>query len=407
MPQTRKPGRILAAAIICASLGAGCSAPPSIQASPTARGSPGEVFTFEPGLEVTIVQDGLAVPWDVAFVPDGRMLVTERIGRINVFASADPGAELLATVPIPDALRLGEGGGLGLAVDRDFGEFPYAYVCATRDFDGAEGPLPAENQLLRFRIGSGAELTFDRPILGGMRAHEHHNGCAVEMDDQRHIWLTMGDANTARTENLAQDPLSYNGKVLRMNRDGSVPDDNPVLPGARRPSQVYSMGHRNPQGIAIREDGLVMAAEHGTDRDDEVNHIVPGGNYGYACWSATDTIGPAQEQEGEAKEGCGPADDYLPAAWASGMPTIATSGAAFLAGSQWGDWEGNLVVTTLKDTDLRLFQIGDHGGTATELAVLLDGEFGRLRAATIGPDGALYLTTSNEVNDFVLRLVRR
>ena len=384
-----------------------CAAPPQDAARPTAHGSPGEVFTFEPGLEVTVLQDGLAVPWDLAFLPDGRLLVTERVGRINVFASAAPDAPLLGTTAIPDVLRLGEGGGLGVAVDRDFASFPFAYVCATRDFDGADGPMPAENQLLRYRVESNATLVLDGPpLLSGMRAHEHHDGCAVEMDVASHLWVTMGDANTARSENLAQDPNSLNGKVLRINRDGSIPEDNPVLPGASGPSAVFSMGHRNPQGVAIRPDGLVVAAEHGTDRDDELNHIVPGGNYGYACWSATDTLGPAQEQEGPAKEGCGGSAEYLPAAWASGSPTIATSGATFL-GAGWGDWEGDLVVTTLKDEDLRLFEISADGVSATQLAVLLDGEFGRLRAATIGPDEALYLTTSNDVNDLILRLVRR
>ncbi len=382
--------------------------PAQVEPRPTAHGSPGDVFTFEPGLEVTVLQDGLSVPWDLAFLPDGRVLVTERVGRINVFASSAPDAELLGTVPIPDALRLGEGGGLGVAVDRDFASFPFAYVCATRDFDGAEGPMPAENQLLRFRVGAGASLVLDGPpLLSGMRAHEHHNGCAVEMDPAGHLWLTMGDANTARGENLAQDPNSLNGKVLRINRDGSIPDDNPLLPGAIGPSAVFSMGHRNPQGVALRPDGLVMAAEHGTDRDDELNHIVPGGNYGYACWSATDTLGPAQEQEGPAKEGCDTAADYLPPAWASGSPTIATSGATFLTGASWGDWDGDLVVTTLKEEDLRLFEIGTDGAPASQIAVLLDGEFGRLRAATVGPDGALYLTTSNDVNDLILRVVRR
>jgi glucose/arabinose dehydrogenase len=393
--------------VACTCLLVGCTADVQGAPRPTAKGSPGEVFQFEPGLEVTVLQDGLVVPWDVGFVPDGRMLVTEREGRINVYASREPGAELLGTIPIPDVLRLGEGGGLGLTVDRDFAEFPFAYVCATRDSDGAEGPIPAENQLLRFRIGSGAALTLDGPpLLEGMRAHQHHNGCAVEMDEARHIWLTMGDANTARGENLAQDPESLNGKVLRINRDGSIPHDNPVMPGADARSAVYSMGHRNPQGIAIRSDGLVIVAEHGTDKDDEVNHIVAGGNFGYACWSAANAIGPAQEQEGAAKDGCGAADEYLPAVWASGFPTIATSGATFLAGAAWGDWEGDMMVSTLKDLDLRHFTVSHDGASVTQVEILLDGAFGRLRAMTIGPDGALYVSTSNDVNDVILRIIR-
>jgi glucose/arabinose dehydrogenase len=356
---------------------------------------------------ITVLQSGLEVPWDLAFTPDGRMLVTERIGRIRIYASAEPGAALLGTVPIVDALRLGEGGGLGIAVDRDFVRFPFAYVCATRDPDGAEGPRPAVNELLRYRVGDGADLALDGPpLLTGMRAHEHHNGCAVETDDAGRIWLTMGDANTARGENLAQQPNGLNGRVLRIERDGRVPADNPILPGADARTAAYDLGHRNPQGIAFR-DRLVVTVEHGTDRDDEVNVVRPGANYGYACWSGIDTLGPAQEQEGDAKEMCRPVGEYVPAAWSSGFPTIAPSGAVFLAGDQWGDWEGDLVVTTLKEGDLRRFTVSVDGAHVGLAETLLDGTFGRLRAATLGPDGWLYLTTSNASRDLVMRVELR
>jgi glucose/arabinose dehydrogenase len=297
---------------------------------------------------------------------------------------------------------------MGIAVDRDFDAFPYAYVCATRDFDGGDGPEPAVNELLRYRVGRGGDLALDGvPLLTGMRAHEHHNGCAVETDADGHIWLTMGDANTARGENLAQDPAALSGRVLRINRDGTIPDDNPVLPGNDGPTAAYTMGQRNPQGIAFRDDGLIVTAEHGTDRDDELNVIVPGGNYGYACWSGIDTLGPAQEQEGPAKEGCGPVDGYLPAAWSSGMPTIATSGAVFLDGVQWGAWRGNLLATTLKEQDLRRFTVSADGAEIELVETLLPDLFGRLRALTIGPDGWLYLTTSVVSDDTVLRLELR
>ncbi|MDP9272950.1 MAG: PQQ-dependent sugar dehydrogenase [Chloroflexota bacterium] len=175
-------------------------------------------------LDVTVIQNGLLIPWDIALTPDGRMVVTEREGRIRIYASAKADAELLSTVQIPDVLSLGEGGGLGIAVDREFAKFPYAYVCATRDPDGAEGKAPAVNELLRFRFGKDNALTVDGPpLITGMRANKNHNGCAVEMDATDHIWLTVGDANSARTVNLAQQRDRLNGKVLRINRDGSVP----------------------------------------------------------------------------------------------------------------------------------------------------------------------------------------
>jgi glucose/arabinose dehydrogenase len=350
-------------------------------------------------LTTTVVQAGLNVPWDLAFTPDGLMLVTEREGRIRVFASGEPGAELLSTTVVPDVRAEGEAGLMGIAVDRDLGANPFAYVCASLDTDGPDGEAPWHNVLLRYRLAPDGTLTFDQPTFEEpMVAAIHHNGCAVEMDAARHIWLTMGDGNISAFDvNPPQDPDSLNGKILRLNADGGVPADNPILPGAARRSAVYSIGHRNPQGLAIRADGLILAAEHGTDTDDEVNHIVAGGNYGYACWSGAANPGPAQQ--GSAGERCGPASDYLPPLWASGNPTLATSGAVFLPDDGWGSWGGSLIVSTLKEGDLRQFVLSDGDQRLAMVATLLDQEFGRLRAVVIGPHGELYLSTSNANGD--------
>jgi glucose/arabinose dehydrogenase len=356
-------------------------------------------------LQTTVVQSGLNVPWDLAFTPDGLMLVTEREGRIRVYASAAPGAELLSTTTVPDVRAEVEAGVMGIAVDRDLAANPFAYVCASLDTDGADGDAPWHNELLRYRLAPDGQLTLDDAIFAEpMVAAIHHNGCAVEMDASRHLWLTMGDGNVSAAEvNPPQDPNSLNGKILRLNADGSVPDDNPILPGAAGRSAVYSMGHRNPQGLAIRADGLILAAEHGTDTDDEVNRIVAGGNYGYACWSGTANPGPAQQ--GSAGERCRPASDYLPPLWASGNPTLATSGAVFLPDDGWGSWGGSLIVSTLKEGDLRRFVLSDGDQRLTLTDTLLDQQFGRLRAVVIGPNGALFISTSNaDGNDQIIRV---
>jgi glucose/arabinose dehydrogenase len=182
-----------------------------------------------------------------------------------------------------------------------------------------------------------------------------------------------------------------NGKVLRVHPNGTVPADNPFGPE----SPVVSLGHRNPQGLAFGSGGLVVAVEHGTDENDEINVIEHGGNYGYPCFTGVDAVGPIPD-------GCGPATDYLGPAWESGAATLATSGITFLAGAAWGDWEGHLVVTTLKEQDLRRFTIADDGSIVEE-ETLLDGRFGRLRAAVIGPDGSLYLSTANG-DDRIIRV---
>jgi len=353
----------------------------------------------------SVLQAGLNVPWDIAFTGDGLMLVTEREGRILVYSGAEPGADLLSTTTVPHVRAEGEAGVMGIAVDRDLAANPFAYVCASLDTDGADGDAPWHNELLRYRLTPDGQLTFDGPLFAEpMAAAIHHNGCAVEMDASRHLWMTMGDGNISAAEvNPPQDPDAFNGKILRLNADGSVPADNPVLPGAAGRSAVYSMGHRNPQGLAIRSDGLVLAAEHGTDIDDEINRIEAGGNYGYACWSGVANPGPAQA--GSAGDRCSPASDYLPPLWASGNPTLATSGAVFLPDAGWGNRGGSLIVSTLKEGDLRRFALSDGDRTLNLVETLLDDQFGRLRAVVIGPDGALYVSTSNaDGQDRIIRV---
>ena len=338
-------------------------------------------------VRTTVVQDGLEHPWDIAFTDDGRMLVTERIGRVRVYAGPRAGAELLHSAVIPDVQAELESGLMGIAVDGSS-----VFVCATR---GTDDPASWQVQLLRSTLASDGSLSgFETLPVGPIRGAPRHQGCAVEVDAAGDVWLTVGDANLPAGENGAQDPGVRNGKVLRVHPDGSVPADNPFAPE----SPVYSLGHRNPQGLAFGPGGLIVAVEHGTDENDEINVIEPGGNYGYPCFTGADAVGPIPD-------GCGPATDYLTPAWASGSPTLATSGITFLAGSAWGDWEGDLVVTTLKEEDLRRFTIADDG-SIKEAETLLDRQFGRLRAAVIGPDGALYLSTANG-DDRIIRVEPR
>jgi glucose/arabinose dehydrogenase len=353
---------------------------------------------FGPRLETTVIQAGLAIPWDLAFLPDGRLIVTERPGRLRVYASAAQHAELLQTLEVADVRAEGEAGLMGIAVDADFTANPYIYVCASLDADGESGEAPWHNAILRFAVEADGTVAADSTLFEEpMTAAIHHNGCAVEMDTERHLWFTMGDGNISAAEvNPAQDPTNLNGKVLRINADGSIPADNPVFSGTDAPSAIWSMGHRNPQGLTIAPDGSIYIVEHGNVTDDELNRPVAGGNYGYACF--TDTDHPAPAQDGPAASGCADASAYLPPLWISGTSTIAPSGVRYLAGEAWGPWQGSLLVTTLKEQDLRRFELRDDGTRAEQVDLLLDDSFGRLRGIALGPDGALYLTTSNGPN---------
>ncbi|MSQ37856.1 MAG: PQQ-dependent sugar dehydrogenase [Chloroflexi bacterium] len=321
-----------------------------------------------PALTDVVIQSGLSVPWDLVFAPDGRMFVTERAGNVLIFASGAPGAARLANVAIAQVVQNGESGLLGIALDPDFATNGLLYLCATRNDGGTQ------NQILRYRT-SGNALALDTVLVRGMRAAGNHDGCRLHFGPDGKLWATMGDAgNTA----LAQDPNGLNGKILRLNTDGSVPADNPILPGAQARTVAYSTGHRNPQGIDFQPGtGTPFAVEHGENDDDEVNVIRPGANYGW----------PITRQSGGAARG------FVDPAWSSGSVTFATSGGAFVTGPAWGAWTGSLFVATLKDTTLRRLAV--NGTSVTSAEVLYRGKYGRLRAVVRGPDGALYLTTSN------------
>lgn len=352
-------------------------------------GSVGGVAAAPPSLSTTILQSGLSIPWDVGFVPDGRMLVTERAGQLRVYASAAPGAALLRMVPIAAVRAQGESGLMGVAVDIDFAVNRYIYLCASREYSGSGGWV---NQVLRYRLEANSTLAAGTVLLSGMQANTTHDGCSLEMDRSARLWIGMGDAANGAS---AQNRASLNGKILRINRDGSIPSDNPTIGGTR--NAVYSMGHRNPQGIAIRPGtNQVYVAEHGPDVNDEINLIVAGGNYGWPCYTGAGV--PYQTA------GCGPAANYRNPLWASGGSTIATSGAAFASGTQWGDFNGHLFVSTLKESDVRRFSINAAGTALGGPATLFDNAWGRVRGMISGPGGQLYLTTSNGSNDSVIRV---
>ncbi|MDQ4096643.1 MAG: PQQ-dependent sugar dehydrogenase, partial [Actinomycetota bacterium] len=319
-----------------------------------------------PSLNGVVVQNGLVNPWDVAFAPGGQMFVTERPGRVRVFRSGNRNADLLATTTISNVRAEGEAGVMGIAVDPNFEENRLVYVCASRDTS-----VGWRNQVLRYRVGNGWKLQFDRYVIrNGMRANTIHNGCAVEFGPDGRLWVTMGDA---AVESRAQDPNSLNGKVLRVNRTGSIPNDNPIMDGASQRTAVYSMGHRNPQGIAFQPStGLVFAVEHGPDRSDEINRIRPGRNYGWPC-----VTGNNNPYHG-GTAGCATNGPFVTPAWHSGSSTIATSGAAFVRGANWGSFRDQLFVAQLKQSDLRRFKLVSEA-TADYRATYFDGRWGRLR----------------------------
>jgi glucose/arabinose dehydrogenase len=332
-----------------------------------------------PRLVATIVRSGLAIPWDLAFAPDGRMFVTERVGNILIYASAAPNATQLANVfPVPNINASGESGLMSIELDPGFAANNLLYVCASVNDSGQW-----LNQVLRYRMDGNAPVFDGYVIRFGMRANTNHDGCRIRFGPDGKLWVTMGDAGDTAN---AQNPDGLNGKVLRVNGDGTIPADNPIMPGAAARTAVYTMGNRNPQGLTFEPGtGRVIEVEHGDDTHDEINILRAGANYGYPVCR-----GPCGDPR------------FVDPAWSSGNVTLATSGGDFARGAQWGAYDGSLFVATLKETDLRRFTFA--GAVATQRDIFFDGTYGRMRTARQGPDGSLYITTSNGSGDQVIRI---
>lgn len=368
---------------------------PDTSVAPPAR-------TGVPDLRVAEVAAGLAHPWDVAVLPDGRALVTERAGRLVLLSGTEPGATVTPVqADFTDVLVEGEGGLMGLVAHPDFAETRRFTTCQTH----VEGTTATDVRLVTWQLsadGASAQRIAD-PLVGGLPINPsgRHSGCrpALAADGA----LLVGTGDTARAA-IPQDLASLGGKVLRLDlaTGGPLPD-NPFA-DAENPAQrlVLTYGHRNVQGVAVAADGTVYTAEHGPSTDDEVNRITAGGNYGWDP-SQGGTVGGYDESVPMTDLDRFP--DAVPAAWSSGSPVEAVSGAAFLAGPQWGDLDGALAVGALRGEKLLLMTLGPDGAVASVgVPAPLDGAYGRLRAVRLAPDGALLVSTSNGSDDRLLRI---
>jgi glucose/arabinose dehydrogenase len=364
-------GRGLAAGLVVAFLASACAPGGGI----TGRSSP----PSGPLLTETVIQSGLIVPWEVAVADDGRMFVTERPGTISVFESTAPMAKRIASAQVSGVRAMGEAGLLGLALDPDFSRNQLFYVCASR-LDQGEW----RNEVLRYRV-SADSLIVDTTILrAGIVASGLHDACRMRFGPDGKLWIATGDGGQAAR---AQDAASLNGKLLRINGDGSVPSDNPTLKGQTAPSAVYALGLRNPGGLAFQPTtGTCFVVDAGDQTQDEIDEVSAGANFGWPV-----VLGPFGSSRG-----------FTDPAWSSGAPSLAVAGADFLSGPGWGSWTGSLVVATLKEQDLRRFSVEETH--ATQRDILLHQKYGRLRAVTSAPDGSLLVTTSGGNGDRIIKI---
>lgn len=366
--------------------------PAATAPSPDPRPVPPAAIGGAPDLTVTTVVDGLDIPWDVAFV-NQKMLFTER-NREKLSVRMRDG-EIRTLFEAPAGMwHSGETGLMGLAVDPQFGDINRrVYTC-----HGYESGSVRDIRVVRWRINRGwTTATQKADIVTGIEiVTGRHGGCRLRFDEDGALRIGTGDAAVGENP---RDLTSLNGKTLRVNaRTGDAWPGNPFIDDPNPNTKlVFTYGHRNVQGLALRNSGQMWSAEHGPSRDDEVNKLRAGGDYGWHPVPGYNESVPMT-------------DHSLPgtqrdARWSSGSPTIATSGMAWITGPRWGSYQAQLAVAALAGSELRLMDFTASGELIGEQTIAeLDGDFGRLRAVQMGPKNNLYVTTSNGGDDVILKI---
>ncbi|HVR50040.1 MAG TPA: PQQ-dependent sugar dehydrogenase [Pseudorhodoferax sp.] len=345
------------------------------------------------------VASGLRNPWGLAFLPEGRFLVTERPGRMRVVEADGRLGEPLAG--LPEVASGGQGGLLDVVLDSGFAGNRTLYFCFSEPAEGGRGNSTA---LARARLSEDRTQLQDVRVIFSQKpkvSSSSHFGCRIVERQvggkpDGTLFLTLGDRYSRMAD--AQTLDNHLGKVVRVGKDGSVPKDNPFVGRAGALPEIWSIGHRNMQGATLGPDGRLWTHEHGPQGGDEINLPQAGRNYGWPVVTHGENYGGGRIGEGlSEKAGMEPALKV----W---VPSIAPSGMAFLGSERYGRaWQGSLFIGSLKFSRLHRLQIGADGKTLQEQLVLENlGQ--RVRDVRQGPDGLLYLLTDAS-NGQLLRLV--
>jgi aldose sugar dehydrogenase len=349
---------------------------PSNPASSPASAQPASCTLVEDGfgsqgqvaVRVEEVVTGLDVPWGIAFLPNRDMLVSERSGQVRLVQNGELRPEAIATINVSDQ---GEGGLLGIAAHPDFASNRFFYVYFTANANGS-----AVNRVERWQLSlDGTSASRDRTIIDNIPVAQFHNGGRIRFGPDGMLYIGTGDA---REPDLSQDINSLAGKILRVTPDGQVPADNPF---AGNP--VYILGIRNTQGFDWVNASTLWVSDHGPSGElgrsghDKVSVAQAGDNLGwpttYRCESGQGLVTPA-------------------IVWQQALPP---GGAAIYTGNAIPEWKGSLIVAALRAEQLQRVVIDPQSGQVQQHDVYLQGQQGRLREAIMGPDGELYVTTSN------------
>jgi glucose/arabinose dehydrogenase len=341
----------------------------------------GAIVRTEKGpVRIETIVKGLEHPWGMAFLPEGRILVTERAGRLRLIGP--DGLEPEPIMGLPEITAQGQGGLLDVAVDPEFVPNQYVYLSYTAKGNDGIGTEVARGRLDGKRLHDVEVIFRAKPKGQGGR----HFGSRLVFDRQGRLYITLGDrGNRPRAQNLDD----HAGSVIRIEADGEVPQDNPFVGRSDARAEIFSYGNRNVQGAALQPDsGELWAHEHGPQGGDELNVIRAGVNYGWPVITYGVNYGIGSKiGEGPRKEGMAQPVYY----W---VPSISPSGMTFYTADRFPQWRGNIFVGSLKFGQLVRLEM--DGERVAHEERMLGGKLGRIRDVRQGPDGYLYLLTDEE-----------
>lgn len=327
--------------------------------------------TAETTLETRVVAKNLKVPWEILWGPDNWIWMTERYGGISRVNPENGEVKLIHT--IDDVVEGSERGLLGMALHPDFNNHPYVYVVYNYLKNNE-----TKVKLVRFSYSS-EKLIEPFILLENITGAGIHDGSRLWIDNDLKLFMTTGEAGI---QPLAQDLSSLNGKVLRMNLDGSIPDDNPF-----QGSLIWSYGHRNAQGLHFA-NGKIYSSEHGPGTDDEINIIHKGRNYGWP------NVHGYCDKESE-MQFCEDSNVVEPIISLTPSNTLAVCGLDYYSHDLIPEWKNSLLLVTLKASKLVKVELDESGEKVLSTTDFFAGEFGRLRDLCVSPDGRVFIATSN------------
>ena len=329
---------------------------------------------------IEVIAENLTIPWALDISNDGKIYFTERPGSVRVIENGILNPRPLITFP-PPFISQGEGGLMGIALDPNFSQNHYIYVMHSYRENNR-----IYNRVVRL-VESNNIATIDKILIDKIPGNQVHNGGRIKIGPDKKLYITTGDA---QNPSLAQDMSNLAGKILRIELNGNIPRDNP-FPN----SPIYSLGHRNPQGLTWSPTNILYSSEHGQTAHDEINIIIPGANYGWPLVQGDETTTEITVQKPLVH---------------SNEITWAPSGMAFINS---GPFKDNLLVATLRGQQLLSISLNNNGTVVSNIESLLKNEYGRLRDIVQAKDGSIYITTSNRdgrgnpnpSDDRIIRLV--